>query len=113
MLDSFRGIIRRLDIPYVFYNPATEKPYKDLKRGFKRALLRSGIDHCRFHDLRHTFASQLVMAGIDITTVKELMGHKSLKMTMRYSHLAPEHKQKAVDKLDTVLNGHTSKVSSF
>jgi site-specific recombinase XerD len=58
-----------------------------------------------FHDIRHTFASHLVMSGVDITTVSRLLGHKSLSMTLRYSHLAPSHMVKAVDMLDTVLNG--------
>jgi site-specific recombinase XerC len=55
-------------------------------------------------DSWHTFASHLVMAGIDITTVKELLGHKTLTMTLRYAHLAPTHKVKAEDILDGVLN---------
>jgi len=58
-----------------------------------------------FHDLRHTFASHLVMAGVDITTVSRLLGHKSLTMTLRYSHLAPSHMAKAVNVLDDTLNG--------
>ena len=71
---------------------------------FYRACKKVGITDFHFHDLRHTFASQLIMAGVDITTVKELLGHKSLFMTMRYAHLAPAHKVKAVDLLDSKLN---------
>ena len=52
---------------------------------------------------RHTFASHLVMAGIDLTSVKELLGHKDIKMTLRYSHLAPGHKRKAVQVLDRIM----------
>ncbi len=57
----------------------------------------------KFHDLRHPFASHLVMAGVDLTTIKELLGHKDIKMTLRYSHLAPAHKLKAVNILDDTL----------
>ena len=51
------------------------------------------------HCLRHTFASPLVMAGVDLRTVQELMGHKTIAMTCRYAHLAPSHKLAAVERL--------------
>ncbi len=66
---------------------------------FKRACKAAGIEDFHFHDLRHTFASHLVMAGVDLLTVKELLGHKQINMTVRYSHLAPEHTAQAVAKL--------------
>lgn len=101
---TLQGLTRRLDSQYVFCNPDTGNPYdKDLKRSFNTALRRAGIKDFHFHDLRHTFASHLVMAGVDITTVSRLLGHKSLTMTLRYSHLAPEHLSRAVDILDKQL----------
>jgi integrase len=103
--NCLQSITRRLDVPYVFYDKATGKPYKDVRRSFATACRRAGIRDFRFHDLRHTFASHLVMAGVDITTVKELLGHKSLTMTLRYAHLAPSHKVKAVGVLDGVIGG--------
>ncbi len=104
------GITRRIDIQHVFYDPVIGKPYKDVKHSFHSACNRSGIKDFHFHDLRHTFASHLVMAGVDITTVKELLGHKTLAMTLRYSHLAPAHKVKAMDILDNTLNGKIDSV---
>jgi integrase len=102
--ESLKSVTRRLDIPYVFYNPKTEKPYKNMVKSFDSALRRAGIKDFVFHDLRHTFASRLVIAGVDLATVRELLGHKTLTMTLRYSHLAPSHKVKAVDLLDSKLN---------
>ena len=92
--------IKRLDIPYIFYDEKTGEPYRECKRSFATACRRAGIKDFRFHDLRHCFASHLVMKGIDITTVKELLGHKTLTMTLRYAHLAPSHKVRAVEVLD-------------
>jgi integrase len=78
--------------------------FANVRRSFETALKKSGIKDFRFHDLRHTFASNLVMEGVDIMTVKELMGHKDLSMTLRYSHLAPNHKAKAINILDRIMS---------
>ncbi len=131
---TLQGITRRLDIPYVFHNPDTDKPYGRVDKSFNSALKKAEVQQCtkceyqkakdtirkemeycprcnsemmvkkgitdfHFHDLRHTFASHLVMAGVDITTVSKLLGHKSLKMTLRYAHLSPAHKVEAVRKI--------------
>ncbi len=101
--DTLQGITRHIDTPYVFFN-VTGKPLGDVKRSFDAALRRAGIRDFRFHDLRHTFASHLVMAGVDLTTTSRLLGHKSLTMTLRYSHLAPDHMARAMDTLDSALN---------
>jgi integrase len=66
---------------------------------FEVAVKKAEIQHFTWHDLRHTFASRLVMSDVDIRTVAELMGHRKIQMTMRYAHLAPEHKLVAVERL--------------
>ena len=104
------GLTRRLDIPHVFFDQNTGKPYKNVKRSFRTSLRRAKIQDFHFHDLRHTFASHLVMAGVDITTVKELLGHKTLTMNLRYAHLAPAHKKNAVSILDAALNPTAQKL---
>jgi len=75
------------------------RPYRGFRRAFETAVRRAEIRNFTFHDLRHTFASRLVMKGVDLTTVKELMGHKHITMTLRYTHLAPGHKRSAVELL--------------
>jgi integrase len=76
-------------------------PYKDIRKPFEKALREARVGRIRFHDLRHTFASQLVMKGVDLMTVKELLGHKTIQMTMRYAHLSQDHKKKAVERLSS------------
>ncbi len=82
--------------PFIFCNDKGKRIH-DIRKSFSTALRKSGITNFRFHDLRHTFASQLVMSGVDLNTVRELLGHKDMTMTLRYSHLAQSHKQRAVD----------------
>ncbi|WP_281222926.1 site-specific integrase [Photobacterium sanguinicancri] len=78
------------------YEGKTGQPLTDIKKPWALVLEAALINDFKFHDLRHHFASKLVMAGVDLNTVRELLGHADLNMTLRYAHLAPEHKAAAV-----------------
>ncbi|MFC1491143.1 site-specific integrase [Nitrospinota bacterium] len=86
--DTLKRIPWRLDLVFVFPG-RTGRGLTNVRKRFMRALETAQIEDFRFHDLRHTFASRLVIRGVDLTTVKELMGHKSIEMTLRYAHSHP------------------------
>ncbi len=75
------------------------KPMTSLKTAWLRLMKAARIENFRFHDLRHDFASQLVMAGTDLYVVRDLLGHASVTMTERYAHLAPKAMADAVSRL--------------
>ncbi|MBL7131301.1 MAG: site-specific integrase [Candidatus Omnitrophica bacterium] len=83
---------------YVFCNTEGNK-IRAFRRGFENAVRRAGIKDFHFHDIRHNFASHLVMSGVDLNTVRELLGHSSIKMTLRYAHLSRDHKARAIEAL--------------
>lgn len=83
----------------VFPNPITGGQMTDIKSSWTKLRLIAQVENFRFHDLRHTFASNLVRAGVDLYRVKELLGHSTIQMTERYAHLAPEHNADAVELL--------------
>ena len=76
-------------------------PMKAVKTAFAGAVRRAGIQHCTQHSTRHTFATRLVLAGVDLATVMQLMGHASISTTMKYAHPSPPHKREAVERLDS------------
>jgi len=85
--------------PYVFYNPMTGDKFKDVKGAIAAAVKRAGLGKITWHMFRHTFASRLTREGVDIVTVKELLGHSNISTTMRYAHSNDEAKRRAVQRL--------------
>jgi len=92
---------------YVFGNEQGRAKWTLYRKPFEKAVRDAGITDFREHDLRHCFASDLVMKGVDLKTVSELLGHASTAMTERYSHLSPAHKKAAVELLPTGLMCYT------
>ena len=83
----------------IFPSPITGRARTDIRQAFYRVLTKTQIDNFKWHDLRHTFASRLAMNSVDLNTIRELMGHSDLTMTLRYAHLSPGHLQEAVETL--------------
>jgi integrase len=95
-------LAREASSPLVF--PSNRRPGEkllDLKKGFKKAVRLSGIAHFRWHDMRHTFATRLVRAGVDIISIQHLLGHSKITMTARYAHSLADAKIAAVSMLDS------------
>lgn len=112
--DTAMRILRqapsRLVSEFVFTgeNNKARDSHNFYRRVFMPALEDAGIKDFCWHDLRHTFASRLVMAGVDLRTVQALMGHKTLDMTTRYAHLSPAHQLEAVNRLVSRKSTDTS-----
>ncbi|MDV6341126.1 site-specific integrase [Nitrosomonas sp. Is24] len=87
----------------IFHSTIRENTPFDIKKSWIKALKQSNIDYCRFHDLRHTAASNLVKAGRTLFEVGTLLGHSSTTMTARYSHLAIQDTQNMVDSVMGVI----------
>ena len=75
----------------------TGKQLTDIRKAWDGVTKKAKLKDFRWHDLRHHFASRMVMAGIPLNTVRELLGHSDIKMTLRYAHLAPGHMRDAVE----------------
>ncbi len=89
---------------YVFPDPTTNKPYKDIKKSFKSALRRAGISGYRWHDNRHVFSNYAIQNGTDIATLSQILGHQDIKTTMRYISPTNETKFMAVNIMGDILS---------
>lgn len=87
--------------PYVCPHKKSSEQ-NDFRRKLEKCMKKAGIENFRaYHDLRHTFASRMVMAGVDLRSVQELLGHRSIVTTLRYAHLSPDHQKANVEKIVT------------
>jgi hypothetical protein len=98
-LDQLKGTEDRPATEPVFPSVRTGDSLQGSRGWFSTALDEAKVLDYTWHCNRHTFAGRLVMAGVDLRTVAELLGHRTLQMVMRYSHLGPEHQTSAVDRL--------------
>ena len=103
----------RKDSVYVFISTRTGKPLCDVRKPFFEACDKAKIKGLRFHDLRHTAATWMVMAGVDLVTVSEVLGHSDIKMTLRYAHPTPENRRRAVDALAAVFGRKSNEVDTY
>ena len=107
----FRAYPHRPGTDLVFFSSRGGR-IVDVRTGFLNSCKRAGLTDLHFHDLRHTFASQFMMSGGDLYILKELLGHKSIAMTERYSHLSPTYKIKAINRMNTLWAGATPQAST-
>jgi integrase len=92
----------------IFANPRDGKRAHGPRHWFEGAVRMAKVKDFTWHDCRHTFASRLVIQGVPLRAVADLLGHRTIQMTMRYAHLAQGDKLEAVRKLDGLASGHTA-----
>jgi len=101
-LQSLRQVSEDLD----YVCPRFEGPeLREAREWFNRVLDEAKVQNFRWHDLRHTFASRLVMAGAPLRAVQVLLGHKRIETTLRYSHLGEAHLREALERLTAAPTG--------
>jgi integrase len=104
LVDVIEKLPRWDKCEWLIPNPKTRKPFNTIKRAWDTARKAAGMPDLRIHDLRHSFCSSAVAAGVDLYTVGKIAGHKDYKSTQRYSHLANDTLLKAVERSAANLN---------
>ena len=96
-IETIEGLVKIPGCPYLLPNPETRKPYDTIKRAWDAARKAAKLDGLRIHDLRHSAASFMINAGVDLYAVGKILGHADHQSTMRYSHLANDTLLAAVE----------------
>lgn len=109
-IEVLEEVPRYADTPWIFANPKTRRPYRQIYYSWDTARKRAGLHDVRLHDLRHSYASFLVNSGRSIYEVQKLLGHTQIKTTQRYAHLAPETLLEATDSVTTMLSDALSSI---
>jgi integrase len=100
LYQVLRKAPRHIRCPYVIFTKEGVVPWENgVRKRFRTARKRAGLPHFRIHDFRHTFGTLLAAEGVDVVTIKNLLGHANLKTTMRYLHAAPDRNKWAVENL--------------
>lgn len=107
--DELLKIPKQPNTDYIFWNPQKEQAMRTVRKSFDTALKKAGINDFKFHDLRHTFASQLVRSSVDLFVVQKLLGHANPKMTQRYAHLQRDQLRSAIEKIDRKISSQFDK----
>lgn len=101
LFDLFMATPEANRTGYIFINPETGLPYKDIKKAWTTALKTANIENFRFHDLRHTVGTRLAKENVPVNVIKEILAHSDIKTTMRYVHCTQGAKLEALSKLNS------------
>lgn len=104
IISALEKLPKQAGTDYIFWNHKTERIVRTIRTSFENAVKKSGISNFKFHDLRHTFASQLVRNGVDLYVVQKLLGHANPKMTQRYAHLSSKQLKDAIKLIDSKID---------
>lgn len=115
MTAEVRAILTRLAVGRKDDEPVFRKrngkPYRGIGTAFTKALADAKISNFHFHDLRHTFATNFMAAGGNIFTLSQILGHSSLKMTMRYSHASPDFNKAEMSRFEQFISSNSTKMA--
>jgi integrase len=113
VLESWRKQARTIAANSYVFPGEGDRPLTTITKAWRSVRTSAGLRDFHFHDLRHHFASRLVQSGVDLNTVRELLGHADLQMVLRYAHLAPGGLASAVEKVTRVVDRKSSVAESL